>query len=433
MTLQTILPVQAAQIKEWAEARGEAAWLTERRLQALELAASLELPKPEKTKLDRWDLSAYGAFKPVAKAASREELPAATKEFIEEGTHNLIVQHNSGVVYTELSEELRAKGVIFTDLETAAREHEVLVKKHLGTAVKTSEHQVSALHYAAWTGGVFLYVPKNVELEVPLQAVFLTDDASATFAPHILVVADANSRVTYVDNYVSTGLNGKVLHNGVVEVIALDGAKVQYATVHQFGKEVTDLSYRRALLSNDADIEWIVGEMNDGDTIADTATSLNGNGTHSDAKIIAIGSGTQKLNFTTRAVHFGKSSESDMFTRAVMREEAQSIINGITKIEHGATKANGQQTEKVLMLSPAARGDANPILLIDEDDVMAGHAASVGKVNPEQVYYLMSRGISKLDAERLIIYGFLAPIIAEIPLELLRTRLQRIVERKLGQ
>lgn len=433
MTLQTILPVQAAQIKEWAEARGEAAWLTERRLQALELAASLELPKPEKTKLDRWDLSAYGAFKSAAKTASREELPAATKEFIEEGTHNLIVQHNSGVVYTELSEELRAKGVIFTDLETAAREHEVLVKKHLGTAVKTSEHQVSALHYAAWTGGVFLYVPKNVELEVPLQAVFLTDDASATFAPHILVVADANSRVTYVDNYVSTGLDGKVLHNGVVEVIALDGAKVQYATVHQFGKEVTDLSYRRALLSNDADIEWIVGEMNDGDTIADTATSLNGNGTHSDAKIIAIGSGTQKLNFTTRAVHFGKSSESDMFTRAVMREEAQSIINGITKIEHGATKANGQQTEKVLMLSPAARGDANPILLIDEDDVMAGHAASVGKVNPEQVYYLMSRGISKSDAERLIIYGFLAPIIAEIPLELLRTRLQRIVERKLGQ
>ncbi|MCQ4086912.1 Fe-S cluster assembly protein SufD [Saccharibacillus sp. JS10] len=433
MTLQTILPVQAAQIKEWAETRGEAAWLTARRLEALELAGSLELPKPEKTKLDRWDLSAYGAFKASSTLASRDDLPAATKEFVEEGTHNLIVQHNSGVVYTELSEELRAKGVIFMDLETAAREHEVLVKKHLGTAVKTSEHQVSALHYAAWTGGVFLYVPKNVELEVPLQAVFLTDDASATFAPHILVVADANSRVTYVDNYVSTDLNGKLLHNGVVEVIAMDGAKVQYATVHQFGKEVTDISYRRALLGNDADIEWIVGEMNDGDTIADTATSLNGNGTHSDAKIIAIGSGSQKINYTTRAVHFGKSSESDMFTRAVMREEAQAIINGITKIEHGATKANGQQTEKVLMLSPGARGDANPILLIDEDDVMAGHAASVGKVNPEQVYYLMSRGISKLDAERLIIYGFLAPIIAEIPLELLRTRLQRIVERKLGQ
>ncbi|CAM3403841.1 MULTISPECIES: Fe-S cluster assembly protein SufD [Saccharibacillus] len=433
MTLTTILPVQAAQITEWAAARGEAAWLTERRLQALELAASLELPKPEKTKLDRWNLSDYGTFKAAAAVSSQSDLPSAAQDLIEEGTQNLIVQHNSGVVFTSLSEELSAKGVIFTDLETAAREHEVLVKKYLGTAVKPSEHQVSALHHAAWNGGVFLYVPKNVELEVPLQAVFLSDDASASFAPHILVVADTNSRVTYVDNYVSAGLNGSVLHNGAVEVIALDGAKVQYATVHQFGKEVTDVSYRRALLSNDADIEWIVGEMNDGDTVADTATTLNGRGTHSDAKIIAIGSGAQKLNFTTRAVHFGKSSESDMFTRAVMREEAQAIINGITKIEHGATKSNGQQTEKVLMLSPNARGDANPILLIDEDDVMAGHAASVGKVNPDQVYYLMSRGISKTNAERLIIYGFLAPIIAEIPLELLRTRLQRIVERKLGQ
>lgn len=122
-----------------------------------------------------------------------------------------------------------------------------------------------------------------------------------------------------------------------------------------------------------------------------------------------------------------------MITRAVMREEASAIINGITKIEKGATKADGQQTEKVLMLSPKARGDANPILLIDEDDVTAGHAASVGQVNPEQVHYLMSRGINRTDAERLIIIGFLAPVVSDIPLEALRTQLQYLIERKLGQ
>ncbi|MNG21301.1 FeS cluster assembly protein SufD [compost metagenome] len=120
-----------------------------------------------------------------------------------------------------------------------------------------------------------------------------------------------------------------------------------------------------------------------------------------------------------------------MITRAVMREEATAIINGITKIEKGATKANGEQTEKVLMLSPKSRGDANPILLIDEDDVTAGHAASVGQVNPEQVYYLMSRGISKKDAERLIIYGFLAPVVSEVPIDAVREQLQRLLERKL--
>jgi Fe-S cluster assembly protein SufD len=159
---------------------------------------------------------------------------------------------------------------------------------------------------------------------------------------------------------------------------------------------------------------------------------LKGNGSDSDAKVISIGRGEQKLNQTTRAIHFGKSTPSQMITRAVMKEEATAIINGITKIEKGATGANGQQTERVLMLSPRARGDANPILLIDEDDVKAGHAASVGQVNPEQVYYLMSRGISKAEAERLIIYGFLAPVISEVPLANVRKQLEVLVERKLG-
>jgi len=138
------------------------------------------------------------------------------------------------------------------------------------------------------------------------------------------------------------------------------------------------------------------------------------------------------MSLTTQAVHFGRSTESDMITRAVMKDEATAIINGVTKIEKGATKSNGQQTEKVLMLSPKSRGDANPILLIDEDDVKAGHAASVGQVNADQVYYLMSRGISRQEAERLIIHGFLDPVVSEIPLKGLREQLHRILERKLG-
>lgn len=299
--------------------------------------------------------------------------------------------------------------------------------------MKADEHSLAALHAALWNGGVFLYVPKNVEIEVPLQAVLLTDDASATFAPHVLVVAEANSSVTYVDNYVSGELSAPVFHNGVVEVFAKSGAKVRFASVHQLSVNVTDVSFRRAVLENDASIEWIVGEMNNGDTASNTMTVLKGNGSSSDSKVIAVGSGSQKINYTTEARHFGKNTPSQMITRAVMREEASAIINGITKIEKGATKADGQQTEKVLMLSPKARGDANPILLIDEDDVTAGHAASVGQVNAEQIHYLMSRGINRTDAERLIIYGFLAPVVADIPLEALRTQLQSLIEKKLGQ
>jgi len=434
MTTQTILPVNAEALKALSESKQEPAWLTESRLASLELAGQLELPKLEKQRIERWNIQSYGEYKESSKLASFEELPEHVAKLVEGSREGgLIIQRNSGTVHVSLAPELAAKGVIFTDLQTAVKEHEELVKPYLHQAVKRDEHAMAALHAAVWNGGVFLYVPKNVEVDVPMQAVLLADDAGATFAPHILVVAEANSMVTYVDNYVSDSLNGSLTHNGAVEVFVKNGAKVRYASVHQLAADATDVTYRRAVVENDGSIEWIVGEMNDGDTASDTMSVLKGNGSTSDAKVIAVGSGSQKINYTTQAKHFGKSSASQMITRAVMREEAQAIINGITKIEKGATKADGQQTERVLMLSPKARGDANPILLIDEDDVTAGHAASVGQVNQEQIYYLMSRGISRTVAESLIIYGFLAPVVSEIPLEGLRDQLQGLVERKLGQ
>lgn len=434
MTTQTILPVNAEALKALSASKQEPAWVTESRLESLELAGRLELPKLEKQRIDRWNIQAFGEYKQSEQLSSFEDLPEEAAKLVEGSREGgLVIQRNSGTVYTKLSEELAAKGVIFTDLETAVKEHENLVKPYLHQALKNDTHSLAALHAATWNGGVFLYVPKNVEVELPLQAVMLTDDAEALFAPHVLIVAEANSRVTYVDNYVSGGLSGHVTHNGAVEVFVKSGAKVRFASVHQLTTETTDITYRRAIVENDGSIEWIVGEMNDGDTASDTMSVLQGNGSLSDAKVIAVGSGSQKINYTTQARHFGKNTASQMITRAVMREEAQAIINGITKIEKGATKSDGQQTERVLMLSPKARGDANPILLIDEDDVTAGHAASVGQVNQEQIHYLMSRGISRTAAETLIIYGFLAPVVSEIPLEGLRDQLQGLVERKLGQ
>ncbi len=433
MTTQTILPVDAEHLSELSQRSGEPGWLKESRLKALELAVSLTLPRLEKTKLDRWNLNTYGTYKASQAFTALSEAPASIAALIkDQEAGSLIIQRNSEVVYTRLAPELAEQGVIFTDLQTAVKEHGDLVQRYLHKAVQPDEHSIAALHAALWSGGVFLYVPKNVIVSTPIQAVLLTDDAEAVFVPHILIVAEANSSVTYVDNYVSDKTEAG-LHNGAVEVFVGAGAKVQFASVHQLGEDTTDVTYRRAVVENDGMIDWIVGEMNYGNTASDTKSVLKGNGSSSNAKIIAVGSGAQKLNYTTQAQHFGRNTPSNMITRAVMRDSATSIINGITKIEKGATRADGQQTEKVLMLSPKARGDANPILLIDEDDVTAGHAASVGQVNPEQVYYLMSRGISKHDAETLVIYGFLAPVVSQIPLEGLRNQLQSLVERKLGQ
>ncbi len=431
MSAQTILPIDRNAVMELSRSKQEPEWMTNLRERGLTLAETLELPKLEKTRIDRWSISSYGSYKSQASLASLEELPEAAKGLA--NADNLLVQRNSGAVYLHLADELKQQGVIFTDLETAVKQHADIVKSYFMKAVEQNENKLTALHSAVWSGGVFLYVPKNVQVQIPLQALFVTDDAEASFSPHILIVAETGSSVTYVENFVSGEAGANLVQNGVVEIFVKPGASVRYASVHNLVESVTDITYRRAIVENDGKINWTIGEMNYGSSMSDTTSILKGNGSSSDAKVICVGTNDQKLNLTTRAVHFGKSSDSDMITRAVMRDQATAIINGVTKIEKGATGANGQQTEKVLMLSPKARGDANPILLIDEDDVKAGHAASVGQVNQEQVYYLMSRGISKKEAQRLIIYGFLAPVVSEIPISNIEEQLQRLVERKLGQ
>jgi Fe-S cluster assembly protein SufD len=434
MSTQTVLPVDRGSVAELSKCNQEPEWMTELRLKGVELAETLELPALEKTKLERWNLNHYGAYTKSDAVASVQDLPEEAKVLFGESFGNsLLIQRNSGAVYSSLSDAAAGQGVIFMELERAVREHSDLVKPYFMKAVEQGEHRLAALHSALWNGGVFLYIPKNVQVELPVQALFLTEGADASCSPHVLIVAEANSSVTYVENVVSVGQTGDRVVNGVVEVFAKAGSKVQIASIHNMNEQLTDITYRRAVIENDARVEWVIGEMNSGNAVSDTTSVLKGNGSSADAKVICVGIGEQKLNLTTRAVHIGKASTSDMITRAVMRDASTAIINGITKIEKGATGANGQQTEKVLMLSPKARGDANPILLIDEDDVKAGHAASVGQVNPEQMYYLMSRGISKETAQRLIIYGFLAPVVSEIPIAKIEDQLQVLVERKLEQ
>jgi len=431
MSTQLSAPTNRQSAEALARSKGEPDWLVQMRGDAAELVSTLAWPKPEKMNIERWELSAVGGYQSSDAVSAVADLPEQIRDMISE--KSIIVQRNSSVVFKELSAELANKGVIFTDLETAVKEHSDLVKPYLFQAVAKDENKFTALQAATWNGGMFLYVPRNVEIELPLQAVLYNDNAEAAFAPHIIVVAEANSRVTYVDTVLSeaSANESTFVHPSIVEVYAKPGSLVRFASIRSMAASGVDLSYRRAIVEDDARVEWMIGDLNDGNTLSETKTIMLGRGSTSDTKVITIGKDAQKMSVTAHAVHFGKHSDSNMIIRAVMKDSAQAIINGITKIEHGATKANGVQTERVLMLSPKARGDANPILLIDEDDVTAGHAASAGQVNPEQVYYLMSRGISKQQAEKLIINGFLAPEVAEIAVEAVRQQLIRLLERKL--
>ncbi|WLD92716.1 Fe-S cluster assembly protein SufD [Alkalihalobacillus sp. AL-G] len=435
-TNETKISFDQSYVSEFSKTRQEPDWLTKLRLRGLELAESLPMPKPEKTKIDNWNFTNFKHDVQTDTLATIEELPEDILNLIgkENRTDNYVVQRNSTTAFKQLSKDLQEKGVIFTDIATAVREHSDLVEKYfMNKIVSADEHRLTALHAALHNGGVFVYVPKNVEIEVPLQAVFWQDDEEAAIFNHVLVVAEDNSSVTYVENYLSYGTEKRSVANIVAEVYAGPNAHVQFGAVDNLSKGVTTYVNRRGHAERDAKIEWALGQMNDGNTISDNTTNLVGDGSVGDTKTVSVGRGDQKQNFVIRVNQWGKQSDAQLMAHAVMKESASSIFNGIAKIEHGATKANSEQTERVLMLSEKARGDANPILLIDEDDVTAGHAASVGRMDPIQMFYLMSRGISRQEAERLVIHGFLAPVVNELPIEGVKKMLTEVIERKVTQ
>ncbi|ADF41779.1 MULTISPECIES: Fe-S cluster assembly protein SufD [Priestia] len=433
MTIDTKLPFDQEYISSFSKEANEPSWLLDLRLQALAKAEDLALPKPDKTNISKWNFTAFDKHASQASTISSvEELPEVVKALIDtEAVKNLYVQRDQTAAYSTLTEELKSQGVIFTDIQTAAKEHSDLVEKYfMKDGVKVDEHRLTALNAALLNGGVFVYVPKNVEVQEPLQAVFVREDEEAALFNHVIVVAEDNSSVTYVENYIATAEESNGVVNIVTEVFANSNAKVTFGAVDYLAKGTTTYVNRRGVAGKDGRIEWALGLMSEGNTVSENTTYLMGDGSYGDTKTVTVGRGEQSQNLTTSIVHFGKHSEGYILKHGVMKESASSIFNGIGKIEHGASKSNAEQESRVLMLSEKARGDANPILLIDEDDVTAGHAASVGRVDPIQLYYLMSRGIPQTEAERLVIHGFLAPVVNELPIETVKKQLTDLIERK---
>ncbi|MEE1130493.1 MAG: Fe-S cluster assembly protein SufD [Caryophanon sp.] len=433
MTVETKLALSVEEVRAFSQQNGEPQAFTDFRANALQQAAELELPKPDRTNISKWNFIDVAAHTVESAAyASLNELPETVKAIIDaDAQQNLYIQRNNTPAFIRVSSELTAKGVIITDIETAIREHADLVEQYfMTTAVKVDEHQLTAYHAALVNGGVFVYVPRNVIVEEPIQVVFVHDNAEASLFNHVLIVAEQSSAVTYVETYISTVEEAKGQVNVVTEVIAKDNAQVTFGAVDNLTTGFTAYMNRRGHAERDAKIDWALGLMTSSDTIYENTTNLIGDNSTSDFKMATVGTGTQKLNFTTLIRQWGKNSDGQILKHGVMKDSAQSIFNGIGHIMKGGTKANAEQESRVLMLSEGARGDANPILLIDEDDVTAGHAASVGRVDPTQLYYLMSRGISQTEAERLVIHGFLAPVVNNLPIEGVKKQLTEVIERK---
>lgn len=415
-----------SEIASYASQTGEPAWFTDLRIKALRQAENLQLPSFGKIRYQHWPIQLKH---PLVFQRSSADLLNHLK--IDQAKH-LIVQIGQTTVKSSGLDELRQKGVIICDWQTALKEHANLVKEYfMKKAIKFDQDLLTAQHVAKLTSGMLIYVPKNTVLNEPLTSYFVQDaTADQDYVHHILLIVGENSEVSYMENLTTVG-EQKTTASVIVEVIAKDNSHVKFASMDRLGKNTTTYLNRRGHLGKDAKIDWSMGMMNDGNILGDFDSDLVGDGSHAETKVVAISTGRQFQGIDTRVTNYGSHTIGHILQHGVILSRSTLIFNGIGHIIKGAKGADAQQESRLLMLSPKAKGDANPVLLIDDNDVTAGHAASIGRVNEEQLYYLMSRGLHKKLAERLIIRGFLGPVLAAIPSDWIREQLKATIERKL--
>ena len=401
-------------IHEFSQLHAEPEWLASLRQQAFDKMEQLDLPIIERVKFHRWNLG-------DGRISDSEPL-TSVPDFMALGDNLKFIQMGTQTVLEQLPADLAEQGVVFTDFHSALEEIPELVEKHFMSAVKYDEDKLAAYHTAYFNSGAVLYVPDNVEIDQPIEGIFYQDSESdVPFNKHILIIAGKHSKVNYLERLETYG-QGTVptTANITVEVIAQAGAQIKFSAIDRLGENVTAYISRRGKLDNDAMIDWAIGVMNEGNVVADFDSDLYGKGSHADMKVVALSSGKQVQGIDTRVTNYGYNSIGNILQHGVILEKGTLTFNGIGHIIKGAKGADAQQESRVLMLSDQARSDANPILLIDENDVTAGHAASIGQVDPEDMYYLMSRGLDKATAERLVVRGFLGSVIVEIPVKEVR-------------
>ncbi|ABF31433.1 TPA: Fe-S cluster assembly protein SufD [Streptococcus pyogenes] len=409
----------------FSQAHAEPAWLQERRLAALEAIPELELPTIERVKFHRWNLG-DGTL-------TENESLASVPDFIAIGDNPKLVQVGTQTVLEQLPMALIDKGVVFSDFYTALEEIPEVIEAHFGQALAFDEDKLAAYHTAYFNSAAVLYVPDHLEITTPIEAIFLQDsDSDVPFNKHVLVIAGKESKFTYLERFESIGnATQKISANISVEVIAQAGSQIKFSAIDRLGPSVTTYISRRGRLEKDANIDWALAVMNEGNVIADFDSDLIGQGSQADLKVVAASSGRQVQGIDTRVTNYGQRTVGHILQHGVILERGTLTFNGIGHILKGAKGADAQQESRVLMLSDQARADANPILLIDENEVTAGHAASIGQVDPEDMYYLMSRGLNQETAERLVIRGFLGAVIAEIPIPSVHQEIIKVLDEKL--
>ncbi|GCE26778.1 Fe-S cluster assembly protein SufB [Dictyobacter alpinus] len=441
--LNTLAPgFSRAAIEELSRYKGEPEWMLQLRLQAWETYENTPAPLGRRGDLGTlrtiagFNFQQLQPFTPTEKDAI---LPEAIQSSLQASLVNersgLIVQLDSTVVHTELSAELQQQGVILTDLETAVREHADLVREHFMThCVPVASSKYTALHAAFWTGGFFLYIPKGVEIEQPLLAQLWVNQPQSAVFSHSLIIAEEQSSVRFVQEY-NSKVEGDIpsLLSDVVEVIAKREARVEFSNLQDLGRNIWNISNKNATYENDASVTFVLADLGAKVNLETIGAGLQGNGSAGELVGVFFTDHDQRFTIKTLSDHIGLSTNAETLVKGVLTDSSRVEFDGMIRVRPNAQQTASFLSAHGLLLSKKARGEFIPGLEIAANEVSASHGATTGQIDEEQLFYLMVRGISQPEAERIIVQGFFEPVLQRIPVENLRVRLRRsIISRMSG-
>ena len=326
-------------------------------------------------------------------------------------------QYDSESVYHNIRKDLEKLGVIFMDTDTALKEHPDIVKQYFGTVIPANDNKLAALNTAVWSGGSFVWVPKNVHVEIPLQAYFRINSENAGQFERTLIIAEEGSSVHYVEGCTAPVFTTNTLHSAVVEIIVKKGADVRYTTIQNWSHNVYNLVTKRAVVHEDARMTWIDANLGSKVTMKYPSVYLVGERAHGEVLSVAFAGNDQHQDAGAKMIHAAPNTTSIIQSKGISKGTGQQTYRGLVKIYPGAHGAKSTVRCDALILDQTARSDTYPYMEIDEEDVTIGHEASVSKVGEEQLFYLMSRGLSEAEGTAMVVNGFIEPIVKTLPMD----------------
>jgi Fe-S cluster assembly protein SufB len=414
-------------VEEISAHKGEPKWMRDYRVKALEIFEKKPMPtwggnvgeitlddiyyyvKPTSEESKSWD----DVPADMKRTFDRLGIPEAEQKFLS----GVGAQYDSEVVYHKIKEHLEAQGVIFLSADHGLRDHEDLFKEYFGTVIPSSDNKFAALNSAVWSGGSFIYVPKGVKVDVPLQAYFRINTKDMGQFERTLIVVDEGAYVHYVEGCTAPIYSSDSLHSAVVEIVVKPGARCRYTTIQNWSNNVYNLVTKRAMAYRDATMEWVDGNLGSKLTMKYPSVYMMEPGAHGEILSIAFAGRGQHQDAGGKVVHCAPNTSSKIVSKSISKDGGRAGYRGLVKVQKGAKNCRSTVNCDALLLDEASRSDTYPYMEIEEDRVTIGHEATVSKIGDEQLFYLMSRGINADEAAAMVVSGFIEPIVKELPME----------------